>query len=322
MGGQLGHASTAETGFTFWFTLRLEPATEGLGDVISPLEANGHNAATLSQPGRSTVVPACPAKPELNGKILLVEDNPANQKVATLMLRRLGLTVEVAADGAEAVAAFRRSSFDAILMDCQMPQMDGLEATRQIREIENHNRRTPIIALTANVLNGQRERCLQVGMDDYVSKPINPEALTEALISWLLRPKQDLPAACAGGAEVNGALFAEVQAFVKDMYSDMDPEDSMRFLEMVSTSVPSGLKDVITELAANNLMGVSQAAHRLRNSAGAVGARELSDALQRMEQAIADGDTRSAQSEMPIVKKGAEDLAAILTKLTSRKLVA
>jgi CheY-like chemotaxis protein len=115
-------------------------------------------------------------------RVLLAEDNAINQKVALHMLGRLGYRVDVAGDGAEALAAVRRQAYDVILMDVQMPEMDGLEASRQIRALDLGPRARPwIIALTANAMQGDREACLAAGMDDYISKPIKSEELTAAL---------------------------------------------------------------------------------------------------------------------------------------------
>jgi CheY-like chemotaxis protein len=116
---------------------------------------------------------------------LLVEDNPVNQRVALAVLGKLGYQAELAANGAEAVTAVAARTYDLILMDCQMPVMDGFEATRRIREAQAGTRRVPILAMTANAMQGDRERCLQAGMDDYIPKPVTLDALRIALSRWL-----------------------------------------------------------------------------------------------------------------------------------------
>jgi CheY-like chemotaxis protein len=129
-------------------------------------------------------LPAAPAA--LAGlRVLLAEDNLVNQRVAIAVLKKLGLAPDLAVNGLEACAAAESRSYDLILMDCQMPEMDGFQATRRIREQEGGARRVPILAMTANAMAGDRERCLEAGMDDYLAKPIAILDLKEALLRWL-----------------------------------------------------------------------------------------------------------------------------------------
>jgi CheY-like chemotaxis protein len=114
-------------------------------------------------------------------RVLVAEDNPTNQRVAALMLSKIGCAVQVVGNGAEAVRAWRTGAFDLILMDCQMPEMDGFDATRAIRAAEGSDRHQAIVAITANTEPGARERCLGAGMDDYVSKPLSKAALLDLL---------------------------------------------------------------------------------------------------------------------------------------------
>ncbi|HPV83782.1 MAG TPA: response regulator, partial [Nitrospira sp.] len=119
-------------------------------------------------------------------RLLLVEDNPVNQKVACKMLEKLGYRVDVASNGQEAVAAHERMRYPLIFMDCQMPEVDGFEATALIRKMEGKSAHTPIVAMTANAMQGDRERCLEAGMDDYVAKPVRPKDLQTVLDTWLV----------------------------------------------------------------------------------------------------------------------------------------
>jgi CheY-like chemotaxis protein len=125
------------------------------------------------------------AAPRREARILLVEDNAVNRRVAVAMLGRLGFVAEVASDGAAAIDRWRADSYDLILMDCQMPLLDGYEATERIRLAEPVGRRVPIIALTAGTMVGDRERCLASGMDDYLSKPLDVTVLGAMLDQWL-----------------------------------------------------------------------------------------------------------------------------------------
>jgi two-component system sensor histidine kinase/response regulator len=125
-------------------------------------------------------------KAPLRVRVLVAEDNVVNQKVASRLLEKLGCRVNVVANGHETVEASGRVAYDCIFMDCQMPEMDGYEATAMIRQRDAQiGRHTPIIAMTANALQSDRERCLKAGMDDYVSKPIQAEVLAKTLQKWL-----------------------------------------------------------------------------------------------------------------------------------------
>jgi signal transduction histidine kinase len=160
MGGEIGFHSVPGEGTTFHFTLPLRFEEEARPDV----ETAAGGMAPL---------------PPLS--VLLAEDNPVNQKLATTLLTRWGHRVTAAANGAEAIAALGRERFDAVLMDIHMPGMDGLEATRRIRAMADGTARIPIVAMTADALDGDALACLEAGMDDYVAKPVDPARLLAAL---------------------------------------------------------------------------------------------------------------------------------------------
>ncbi|MCB1218811.1 response regulator, partial [bacterium] len=120
-------------------------------------------------------------------KILLVEDNRVNQKVAINLITRAGFSVELAENGQEALDMLQLSSYDMLLMDCQMPVMDGFEATKRIRELKGSRASIPIVAMTANAMEGDRQRCLDCGMDDYLSKPIKPDLLVEMINRYAIQ---------------------------------------------------------------------------------------------------------------------------------------
>jgi len=164
MGGEIGVESEPGHGSTFWFTARLTRTSE------EEIAAASHAAGL-----QDAVEPSRPLS------VLLAEDTPLNQMVATRMLTKLGHRVEVANNGAEAVAAAAHGRFDVVLMDCLMPEVDGYEATTRIRAAERGSRRLPIVALTANATIEDRERCLAAGMDDFISKPVRLAELAGAL---------------------------------------------------------------------------------------------------------------------------------------------
>jgi CheY-like chemotaxis protein len=161
------------------------PITEFL-----PLPMRKSHLKALLDRNRESLPAVAEAAPLAEGfpttaRLLLTEDNAVNQKVALAILRKLGLTADLAGNGLEALELVRERTYDIVFMDCQMPEMDGFQATRAIREMEGPDRRVPILAMTANAMQGDRERCLEAGMDDYIPKPITIVDLKNALQRWL-----------------------------------------------------------------------------------------------------------------------------------------
>ena len=252
----------------------------------------------------------------LEARILLVEDNLVNQEVARAMLDALGLCVTVANNGHEALAVFEREACDVVLMDCQMPDMDGYEATRAIRRVEAERDapRTPVIALTANALQGARERCLAAGMDDYLSKPFSLAGLQDKLSAHLAHLAQ-LPAAAAPTetTHMSSGSISDDRARTRfdsdNSILDANALDSIRQLQQpggpdllgkvvtqyleTSQELLEKLRSAIDITDANSL---AEAAHSLKSSSANVGAKVLAELSRQLEAMGRQDDLNGASS--------------------------
>jgi CheY-like chemotaxis protein len=169
MGGQVGVESAAGQGSTFWFTVRLGKSTDAVPPA--PTFAQGSAEARLKTQFAGT-------------RILLAEDEPINQEVSRGLLEDVGMAVDLAEDGTEALAMAQRTPYDLILMDMQMPNLNGVDATKAIRALPGYAT-TPILAMTANAFDEDRRICIDAGMNDHIGKPVDPDKLFETLLKWL-----------------------------------------------------------------------------------------------------------------------------------------
>jgi PAS domain S-box-containing protein len=230
------------------------------------------------------------------GKVLLVEDNFVNQKVAVKFLERLGCTVQVASNGAEGVAACRKQRFDIILMDLQMPLMDGMTATRKIREAET-DVHVPIIALTANAMTGDRERCEAAGMDGYLTKPIEVERLRSILAKFGL----EKTAVAATAAPVTASAAAPDQAGAPvDLrgFRDVTGGDEAFAQELAAAFISAGeqqLAEIDAALKQGDRSALARAAHKLKGACANIHAHSLLARVQRLESYNGAADARELE---------------------------
>jgi CheY-like chemotaxis protein/HPt (histidine-containing phosphotransfer) domain-containing protein len=231
--------------------------------------------------------------------VLLAEDNVVNQRVATKLLEQLGCSVDLAVNGRRAVEALRTNRYDVVIMDCQMPEMDGFEATRAIRAEEGDGRHTPIVAMTANAMAGDRERCIEAGMDGYLTKPVRPDELAAAISQWLPTTEIEATAGADPGDGVIAAFPIEDGAatitggsspidrnqiqILRDV-GGPDPDTFIR--ELVQAFVDEGADEVDQIRAAadrNDPAALLMAAHRLKGSALNLGCTAVAEAADALE---------------------------------------
>jgi signal transduction histidine kinase/DNA-binding response OmpR family regulator/HPt (histidine-containing phosphotransfer) domain-containing protein len=228
----------------------------------------------------------------LRGRVLLVEDNRVNQGVAMAMLKRLGLSVRLATHGAEAVAAVREDEFDVVLMDCQMPGMDGLEATRRIRTWERLQRREPmpIIALTANAMDGDRQACLAAGMNDYLAKPINTARLAEVVGRHVVVDPRNVGSEPANEPASPATVFdASVIAALPMVADGSDPLFGVEVLEQFCEDGVIALQRCAAAVTRGAADTALREVHTLKSSSAQVGAMAVSALAGELEQRLRSG---------------------------------
>jgi TMAO reductase system sensor TorS len=292
MGGTIGVDSMPGRGSAFWFTVRVP--------------------AIRAPRGQDALAPVADALPSsFSGRVLLAEDNAVNRELAVAMLEAVDVEVAVAADGREAVEAAANGGIDLVLMDCQMPEMDGFAATRAIRERETQigqretqigqretriAARLPIVALTANAMEGDRERCLECGMDDYLSKPFKAPQLYAILARWLPaaepRPKPPEPAPPPGLAAAAKTL--EINAIAQIRAAGGSDADRLleKVLRLYCDSVPQMLKSMQEAAGKGDCVALQRAAHALKSSSHNVGAVRFASLCRDLETAARAGQIR------------------------------
>jgi CheY-like chemotaxis protein/HPt (histidine-containing phosphotransfer) domain-containing protein len=240
-------------------------------------------------------------------RILLAEDNITNQEVAVGILKKLGLRADAVANGAEAVKALETIPYDLVLMDVQMPEMDGLEATRQIRNPQSavRNHQIPVIAMTAHAMQGDREKCLEAGMNDYVSKPISSQALVEALEKWLPKEPAATTGQITGKPEEAAAVSVEepdTQVFDKaDMMARLmgDEDLARRVVAVFLEDIPRQIEVLKGYREAGDVASAELQAHSIKGASGNVGGEALRAVAFELEKAAKNGDLESVTARLP-----------------------
>ncbi len=284
MGGSIGFESRANQGSTFWFTAAFEAANPIGQECL---------AACAQEPSRPIAAGAVKVRAHRTGvRILLAEDNATNRVVALAQLKKLGYDADAVNDGAEAVEAVRRGGYDLVLMDCQMPVMDGFEATRRIRQSARPD--IPIVALTASAMSGDREQCFRLGMNDYLSKPVDLIALEDMLDKWLPRRQPEAPP--ADTAEPSKPVF-DAQALLERIMGDRALAASVVGGFLADT--PSQLAALGQRLAEHDAAGARLRAHTLKGAAAAVAAEDLRSIAAAIEGTVKAGELQRSADLVP-----------------------
>ena len=270
LGGDIGFSSEEGRGSIFWIEVVMQ------------------KGAKYVRPSRETLFEIKPIASDLKKRILVAEDHFVNQKVILGYLARMGYSTDVVNNGKEALTALNTAHYDIVLMDCQMPELDGYEATGQIRGSLEKYKDIPIIAMTANAIKGDRERCLAAGMNDYISKPLKVRELIDILSRWL-GPKDDEHAAAnvsrLPGSAVKGEDILDMETI--DLLAELPGTDGRslvaELLENFSVIVPDRIQAMRGALLAKNLKALAFEAHALKGGAGTLGLKRLCEVALKIE---------------------------------------
>ena len=308
MGGEINVDSLPGEGSTFWFTIRLPAPTDNEAGAV--LEANEFTDRTVDTIG---------------ARVLIAEDNQANVRLIERLLGRLGIETEIAGNGIEALDAVREGTFDLVLMDCHMPRMDGLDATRAIRAAGYD---IPIVALTANTTGNDRTACFAAGMNDYLSKPVRPADLAAALRRWLPNDEElAMPGPLAAGLAA-GTIPAELAEVIDpgqmaELFA-LDPDGSAGFfaamVDSYSATRDETLPSIRAAVVASDWELLEEAAHKLKGVAANLGVRRVYEAAARLVALarVGDGsDARPTLADLEAALAPADEALTILLARTS-----
>jgi PAS domain S-box-containing protein len=264
----------------------------------------------FAEPAEDRALRTTAESPSGRGHVLLVEDHEINQTVALGILANLGYSADVAANGRAAVEMAAAQHYQAIFMDCLMPEMDGYEATAAIRRAETGGTHVPIIAMTASALPEDRERCLAAGMDDHIAKPLMPADLAAALGKWT-EPHD--PAAAAGVRE----QIRERLDLLRSAGGALGPAELGGLLGRISAHAPGHVEAIMQAIATDDAVRLREQAHQLKGVAANLGARDLADLCGRLEEHGRDGDVEAAVETVAELRPRSRELLAAVGDLLS-----
>ena len=316
MGGEIGVTGAASDGTTFWFTTPVGvngavPYPEERIRVAHERQANvDHAIATPERGGRDVAAPVAPAS---GSRVLIADDDPVSQLVLTRQLQARGYAVDVAGNGREAVELHAGGSYAAIFMDCQMPELNGFEATSTIRDHEGSRIHTPIIAMTASAREADREQCYVSGMDDYVAKPLDQTALDAALARRM--PAYDDAVAASGTDGEAGAPSAALleNSLLTDVFRH-NSESRGYLIGVFSDESRTRIAQLAASERAEDSETMRKLAHALKGSARAVGARHMEEICATIQEFATDGRIADAVALQRPLEHCFELTAALLRR--------
>jgi len=225
-------------------------------------------------------------------RFLLVEDNEMNQKIIVKMLEKRDMYCDVACSGTEALKALQQKDYDIVFMDCQMPEMDGYETTARIRQMEGEERHTIIVAMTANAMEGDREKCLQAGMDDYISKPVDFQLLFNIIDKYTVGQPESVSEAAAMLEESLSNFIAE---------TGLPEVDSRELYDKLWSTLPGVLEELQKALTSNDFEKVRSLAHQLKGSSGTLRIQKLYELFTELEQKAAAEEEQACLDTLQLI---------------------
>jgi len=310
MGGSIGVISQEGKGSEFWFTVLMEKGKASGETVLFAAMKESSEIKRSAPITRRAPLRKNPCFCGGEAHILVAEDNRTNQQVARGILEKLGLKVHIVSNGKSAVEALEKASYDLVLMDCQMPGMDGYQATRHIRQMNSPVCDIPVIAMTGYAMTGDREKCLEAGMDDYVTKPISPASLMEVLGRWLQEKRSPSRKEISQELEIT-PRETDTEDPKPPIWNNEDlldrlsgDEESVR--EVVSDfleDTPQEIAALEAALASGEMVGAEKHVHSIKGTAACIGAEALQAVALGIERAARGGNPNALSESLPDLKR-------------------